>query len=119
MNDLFSKLRSFWPFILAFIGLLSWVVSQAVTASDFKNAVARNADKVEKVEEKVESVEESIDLHEIEGIHPKLNEKLIRLESDVSHIKTNQNTNFNDIKDTLNIMQEDIKDMNRRSHRHR
>ena len=119
MNDFVSRLKNAWPIILAVIGLLSWVVSQAVTASDFKGKVTRNEVKIEEVSNSVGKVSKEIESHEREGIHPKLNDKLIRLETDVTHIKTNQSTNFNDIKDTLNIMQQDIKEMNRRSHRHR
>jgi len=112
MNDLIAKLKYVWPFVLSFIGLLSWAVSQAVTVSESQAQIDRNTTSVEEIEEE-------IDAHEKEGQHPQLSEKLIRLESDVNHIKTNQSTNFESIKGTLDVMQEDIKEMNRRSHRHR
>lgn len=112
MTDFSSKLKNVWPFVLAFIGLLSWVVSQAVTASEFKGKVSRNA-------EKIESIEHDVEEHEKVGRHPKINEKLILLESDIKHIKINQSANFDTIKETLNVMQEDLKTINRRSHRHR
>ena len=119
MEDFVSKLKNAWPFVLAFIAILSWIVSQAVTASDFQGKVSRNEENIESVSNNVDKVSGDVGVHEKEGVHPQLNEKLIRLETDVNHIKIHQSTNFSEIKDTLNIMQQDIKEMNRRSHRHR
>tara|TARA_R100001126_G_C4700899_1_gene90175 strand:+ start:63 stop:404 length:342 start_codon:yes stop_codon:yes gene_type:complete len=109
-GGILDAVKKHWYLVLAIVGALSWFTSQVVGASatmaDINDSIQRNQEKIVDLEEDVEKHEEGVG-------HPQVNERLIRVETELIHINRSQLESFQDIKLQLNTMQEDIKEINR------
>ena len=114
-NGFLSSVKGYWPLILGVVAVISWFTSQLVTASftvaDVNDSITRNA-------EEISDLDKDLDKHQEGDGHPQMNERLIRVETEVNHINRTQSQSFQDIKTQLNVMQDDIKDINRKQHEH-
>ena len=114
-NGLLKSIKGYWPLILGVVAVISWFTSQIVTASftvaDVNDSITRNA-------EDIGELDKDLNKHQEGDGHPQLNERLIRVETEVIHINRTQSQSFQDIKTQLNVMQDDIKDINRKQHEH-
>ena len=108
-NGLLQRLKDYWPFAVGIGGALVWIVTSLITASLSLAAIQSDVSTNKK-----EITDISSDMKEQDKSSTQLNERMIKVESEVTHIKTHQTENHRDIKDQLNIMQQDIKTMSNR-----
>mgnify|MGYP003110416372 CR=1 FL=1 len=110
-SKLMSMLKTYWSVAVVIVGVVTWIVTQAVAATqvtaDVRNDVDRNGERIEAVEKSVESHEDSVG-------HQEVSDRLTKLEVEVKHVNVQQTENFKDIKDTLGVMQQEIRELNRR-----
>ena len=105
--DWVRKVRENWVFVVSAVGALSWLTSQAIIAT---TAITTAQAEIKSNRDSIEVISSSMDAHvESPSGHNRITERLIKLESDVSHIDSTQSDNFKDIKDQLKIIQEDVK----------
>ena len=109
-SNFLGKIRFYWPIIAGFVALLAWAITSIATASVSVSTVEHI---LEDHSGEISKVSRDMDTHKNEGNHPKTNERLVKLESEVRHLQTTQSENFKDIKKQLNIMQQDIKSLPR------
>jgi len=107
-NSALKKLKAYWPFVVGLGGALVWVVTSLVTASlsmaAIQSDVSTNKKEISKISTEIKDQDKSAN---------KLNERLIKVEAEVNHIRVQQKENHEDIKQQLTIMQQDIKNMSR------
>ena len=109
-SGFWGTVRTNWPLIVGTVALLAWIVGQIVSASV---TMADVNERIRTTESDVVEISKDLDQHEKAGSHPQINERLIRVETEVIHINTTQSQSFKDIKSQLNVMQDDIKDLGR------
>jgi hypothetical protein len=114
-NGVLSTMKKHWHLVVGVVAILSWFTSQVVTASATLSDVN---DSIQNNQEKIVDLESDLDKHQEGDGHPQLSERLIRVETEVIHINRTQSQSFQDIKTQLNVMQDDIKDINRKQHEH-
>ena len=111
-GGILNAIKKHWYLVLALAAALSWFTSQVVdasaTMSDINDSIQRN-------QEKIVDLEGDVEKHQDGDGHPQFNERLIRVETEVIHINRTQSQSFQDIKEQLNTMQDDIKDISRKT----
>jgi TolA-binding protein len=105
-----DKVLKLWPILVGTVAFLAWAIA-SIAAASVNVATAETA--LKDHSDKIEKVSKSVDNHKHSGDHPRTNERLIKLESEVKHIQNTQTQNFKDIKKQLTIMQQDIKTLPR------
>ena len=105
-----GKVLHYWPIIVGTVAFLAWAIA-SIAAASVNVAVVEGA--VKDHSDQIKAVSGDVESHRKDGDHPRTNERLIKLESEVKHIQTTQTENFKDIKKQLNTMQQDIKTLPR------
>ena len=111
-DGVLDTMKKHWHLVVGVVAVLSWFTSQVVTAS---YTMADVNDSIQSNQEKIVDLEEDVEKHQDGDGHPQLNERLIRVETEVIHINRTQSQSFQDIKEQLNTMQDDIKEINRKT----
>lgn len=103
---LFSKIQTYWPIFVAVVVAVVWVTSTVVSASlsvaSVKSDVEINRRDIVKGAEKTD---------EHQKTSSKVNERLMGVETDIKHIRSQQTQNHEDIKSELKILRRDIRKM--------
>ena len=107
-DSVLKRLKAYWPFAVGLGGALVWIVTSLITASLSLAAIQSDVST-----NKEEITEISSEMKDQDKSSTQLNERMIKVESEVNHIKVHQTENHRDIKDQLTIMQQDIKKMSR------
>ena len=103
---LFSKIQAYWPIFVAVVVATVWITSTVVNASlsvaSVKSDVEINRRDIAREAEKIEGHQKTAS---------KVNERLMGVETDIKHIRSQQTQNHEDIKSELKILRRDIKKM--------
>lgn len=109
-GGILDTVKKHWHLVLAVVAFLLWFSNQVSSAS---STMADITDSIQHSQEKIVDLEEDVEKHEESVGHPQVNERLIRVETELIHINRSQSEGFQDIKLQLNTMQEDIKEITR------
>jgi len=105
-----DKVLKLWPILVGTVAFLAWAIA-SIAAASVNVATAETT--IQNQQVKLDSLVKGVEAHKHSGDHPRTNERLIKLESEVKHIQNTQTQNFKDIKKQLTIMQQDIKTLPR------
>lgn len=107
-NSTLQRVKAYWPFLVGIGGALVWVITSLITASLSMAAIQSDVSTNKK---EVSNI--SVEIKDQDKSAVKMNERLIKVESEVNHIRVHQKENHEDIKHQLTILQQDIKSMSR------
>ena len=82
-DGVLDTMKKHWHLVVGVVAVLSWFTSQVVTAS---YTMADVNDSIQSNQEKIVDLEEDVEKHQDGDGHPQLNERLIRVETEVIHI---------------------------------
>ena len=108
VGGVLKRIKDYWPLVVTLGGVLVWVVTSLITGSLSLAAIQADVSS-----NKEEIIDISVDMKEQDKSAVKLNERMIKVESEVNHIRVHQTENHEYIKDQLKIMQQDIKTITR------
>ena len=107
-KDFSTKVKTYWPIFAGVCVAVAWTVTSLLSASLSLAEVQSNVDfnkrDIEEVSTETTNQGKSIS---------KVNERLIVLESEVKHIRTNQTENHKDIRKRLDDLMDDVKKISR------
>ena len=107
-NKFLEKVQTYWPVIAGVCVAIAWITSTIISASfsmaSVKAEVSNNSEEIKENESNIKARTK---------VDNKINKRLTVLETEVTHIRTNQSENHKDIKKQLDTMQQDLKDLSK------